>query len=321
MRIVFFGTPEFAAVSLRALLRERFDVAGVVTQPDRAQGRSRSTLLPPPVKVTAEQAGLTVLQPDRPIGDIFEAGLRRLEPELGVVVAYGHILRPQVLGIPRRGMINVHASLLPSLRGAAPIQWAILNGDARTGISIMQMEAGLDSGPVLHTAETPIGPDETAGALSGRLAELGAQALVDSLHALANGRARPEPQDHAAATFAPKIDRDTARVRWDESAEDVARRIRAMDPAPGAWTVLDGVEVKLFGAAARRAGGPAAGVATTSERAGGPPGTVLDAADRLVVATGGGAVEIAEAQPSGKRRLPVAEWARGRGVAAGRRFG
>src|SRR5690606_6604225 len=145
MRIVFFGTPEFAAVSLRALLHERFDIAGVVTQPDRPQGRSRSRLLPPPVKVTAEQAGLAVLQPDRPIGDIFEAGLRRLDAELGVVVAYGHILRPHVLAIPRRGMINVHASLLPALRGAAPIQHAILNGDSHTGISIMEMEAGLDS--------------------------------------------------------------------------------------------------------------------------------------------------------------------------------
>lgn len=307
MRIVFFGTPEFAAVSLRALLRERLDVVGVVTQPDRPQGRSRSTLLPPSVKVTAEQAGLPVLQPDRPVGDIFEAGLRRLEADLGVVVAYGHILRPQVLAIPGRGMINVHASLLPALRGAAPIQWAILNGDTRTGISIMAMEAGLDSGPVLHTVATPIGPDETAGALSVRLAELGAQALVEALATMAAGRARPRPQDDAAATFAPKIDRETARLRWDESAEQVARRVRAMDPAPGAWTTLEGVEVKLFGAAV------VSGTAPTA-------GTVLQSDSRLVIQAGAGAVEIAEVQPAGKRRLATADWLRGRAVAPGARF-
>jgi methionyl-tRNA formyltransferase len=318
MRIVFFGTPEFAAVSLRALLRERFDIAGVVTQPDRPQGRSRSTLLPPPVKVTAEQAGLAVLQPDRPIGDIFEAGLRRLEPDLGVVVAYGHILRPHVLAIPRRGMINVHASLLPALRGAAPIQTAILNGDTRTGISIMEMEAGLDSGPVLHMVETPIAPDETAGALSARLAELGAQALIDALVGMRNGTAKAVPQDDAGATFAPKIDRATARIHWDEPAAHVARRIRAMDPAPGAWALLGGGEVKLFGG---RVGGWADG-RTDPEVGGGSaaPGTVLEAGLRLVVATGEGAVSIGEVQPAGKRRFGVSEWVRGRGIAVGQRF-
>jgi methionyl-tRNA formyltransferase len=317
MRIVFFGTPEFAAVSLRALLRERFDITGVVTQPDRPHGRSRSTLLPPPVKVTADQAGLPVLQPDRPIGDIFEAGLRRLEADLGVVVAYGHILRPHVLAIPRRGMINVHASLLPALRGAAPIQAAILNGDTRTGISIMEMEAGLDSGPVLRRAETPIAPDETAGGLSIRLAELGAQTLLEALADIRSGKAHAEPQDDAAATFAPKLDRTTARVRWEDPADQVARRIRAMDPAPGAWTTLGGAEIKLFGG---RTGGSAGG--RTGGSAGGEaaPGTVLEAGLRLVVATGEGAVSIAEVQPAGKRRLGVSEWARGRGVAAGQRF-
>lgn len=316
MRIVFFGTPEFAAVSLRALLRERFDIAGVVTQPDRPQGRSRSTLLPPPVKVTAEQAGLTVLQPDRPIGDIFEAGLRRLDAELGVVVAYGHILRPHVLAIPRRGMINVHASLLPALRGAAPIQHAILNGDAQTGISIMEMEAGLDSGPVLHTIATPIGPDETAGALTVRLAELGAQALVEALGTMRAGRARPEPQDDSAATLAPKIDRGTARIRWNETADEVARRIRAMDPSPGAWSTLGG-EVKMFGAVAIEAPRERRGSGGQGRA---EPGEVLELDHRMVVAAGEGAVSIAAVQPAGKRRLGVSEWTRGRGVAVGQRF-
>src|SRR3712207_6397202 len=154
MRIVFFGTPEFAVASLQALIKSRFSVTGVVTQPDKPQGRSRSELVPPPIKVAAQSSGIPVLQPVRPVGDVFTTSLRRLEPELGVVVAYGHILRPEVLSIPPRGMINVHASLLPRHRGASPIQHAILRGETETGVSIMQMEAGLDSGPVLHRVAT-----------------------------------------------------------------------------------------------------------------------------------------------------------------------
>src|ERR671914_1625636 len=169
MRIVFFGTPDFAVASFQALVEGRFPVTGVVTQPDKPQGRSRSELVPPPIKVAAQSAGVTVLQPVRPIGDVFTASLRRLEADLGVVVAYGHILRPEVLSIPAGGMINVHASLLPRYRGAAPIQHAILKGEPETGISIMQMEEGLDSGPVLHRVTTPIAQDETAGSLTARL--------------------------------------------------------------------------------------------------------------------------------------------------------
>src|SRR6185437_5669609 len=248
MRIVFFGTPEFAVPSLRALLRERYEVVGVVTQPDRPQGRSRSTLVAPPVKAEAVAAQLPVLQPARPLGDVFLAGLRRLEPDLAVVVAYGHILRSEVLTLPRLGMINVHASLLPRWRGAAPIQHAILAGETETGVSIMQMDAGLDSGPVLHRVATPIGPEETAGALADRLAELGATALVDALSLLTGGFARPAPQDPAGVTLAPKIDRDSARLEWRRDAASLARQVRAFDPAPGAWTTLGQDPLKLFGA-------------------------------------------------------------------------
>ena len=307
MRIVFFGTPGFAARSLSALLREGHDVAGVVTQPDRPHGRSRSTLVPPPVKLLAESAGLPVLQPERPAGDVFLASLRRLEPTLGVVVAYGHILRAEVLAVPQSGMINVHASLLPRLRGAAPIPWAIANGESETGVSIMQVEAGLDSGPVLHRMRTPIHIDDTAGTLTERLADLGATALLETLPCLAAGAVRPEPQDHTLATFAPKIDRATARIDWENDAGTVARQIRAFDPAPGAWTTLDGLELKLFGARA-------------VDDDGGEAGTVLLADGGLRVAAGRGAVEIAEAQPAGRRRIGVREWAHGRGVAAGARF-
>jgi methionyl-tRNA formyltransferase len=306
MRIVFFGTPAFAVPSLQALLREGYQVAGAVTQPDKPQGRSRSALVPPPVKLEAERAGIPVLQPARPHGDVFLAGLRRLEPELGVVVAYGHLLRPEVLALPARGMINVHASLLPRWRGAAPIQHAILAGDRETGVSIMRMEEGLDSGPVLHRIATPLEPSETGGALALRLSELGATALVDALSLLTAGFAKPEPQDTAAATFAPKIDRESARLDWSRDAAALARQVRAFDPAPGAWATLGDTTIKLFDAA----------VADQS----GEPGLVLAADDRLVLGTGQGALAVGEVQPAGRTRLAVRDWVRGRGIAVGDRL-
>jgi methionyl-tRNA formyltransferase len=306
MRIVFFGTPEFAVPSLRVLLRERFPVAGVVTQPDKPHGRSRSTLVAPPVKLVAQSAGLPVLQPVRPVGDLFLAGLRRLEADLGVVVAYGHVLKSEVLRHFPRGMVNVHASLLPHLRGASPIQHAILTGEPETGVSLMQMEEGLDSGPVLHRVATPIGADETAGELSARLAELGATALVETLSLLSGGLARPQPQDHAAATYAPKIDRDMARLDWSRDAAALARQVRAFDPAPGGWTTLDDAPLKLFGA--------------TAAQGAGAPGTVLGVGERLVVACGRGTLALREVQPAGKSRMTAEDWARGRGIAPGRRL-
>jgi methionyl-tRNA formyltransferase len=306
MRILFFGTPAFAVASLRALLRERFTIAGVVTQPDKPHGRSRSELVPPPVKLFAQAQGIPVLQPVRPVGDVFATSLRRLEAELGIVVAYGHILRPEILAIPPHGMINVHASLLPRYRGAAPIQHAILRGEAETGITIMQMEAGLDSGPTLHRVATAIGPDETAGQLGERLAELGGAALIEALSLISGGLARPQPQDHARATFAPKIDREMARLVWERDAATLVRQVRAFDPAPGAWTTLNGGVLKLF--TAREVPGT------------GEPGDVLAAGERLVVAAGRGAIAVNEVQPAGKNRLPVEAWVRGRGVAAGQRL-
>jgi methionyl-tRNA formyltransferase len=306
MRIVFFGTPEFAVPSFQALVQGRFTVAGVVSQPDKPQGRSRSELVPSPIKVAALSAGVPVLQPVRPVGDVFTASLRRLEPDLGVVVAYGHILRPEVLSIPPRGMINVHASLLPRYRGAAPIQHAILRGETETGVSIMQMEAGLDSGPVLHRVATPIEPDETAGALLARLAGLGATGLIEALSLISGGLARAQPQDHSRATYAPKIDREMAKLVWERDATTLARQIRAFDPAPGAWATLNGGILKVFGA--REVPGT------------GEPGSVLAAGDRMVIAAGRGAVAIQEVQPAGKNRLSVAAWVRGRGIAPGQRL-
>jgi methionyl-tRNA formyltransferase len=310
MRIVFFGTPEFAVASLRALLDSRFSVAGVVTQPDKPQGRSRSTLVAPPVKQFAQSHDLPVLQPNRPVGDVFAASLRRLEPDLGVVAAYGHILRPEILSIPRDGMINVHASLLPRYRGAAPVQHAILNGDSETGISIMQMDPGLDSGPVLHRVSMPIEPHETAGALTARLGELGGAALVEALSLLSGGLARPQPQDHANATYAPKVDREMARLSWESDATTLVRQVRAFDPAPGAWTTFEGgggdETLKLFGA--------------EQISGSGQPGEVLAVGERLVIAAGRGAIAVHEVQPAGRTRMPTRDWVRGRALKAGRRL-
>ena len=306
MRVVFFGTPEFAVPSLLALVGEGFDVAAVVTQPDKPQGRSRSTLVPSPVKSAAVAESLPVLQPERPKDPGFITEIRKFAPDAGVVVAYGHILTPELLAVPRLGMVNVHPSLLPELRGAAPIEWAILNGLAKTGVTIMQMEAGLDSGPILHQIPASLPDGITGGELSEHLAEVGAQALIETLTMLESDGLKPVPQHHERATYAPKLTRETAHVAWDRDAATVCRVILALDPKPGAWTTLDGLEVKLFRAA------PAAGS--------GAPGEVLRAERELVVATAGGALAIGEVQPAGKPRMGALDWIRGRGVHAGQRM-
>jgi len=309
MRLAFFGTPEFAVPSLRALLGEGFEVVVVVTQPDRPHGRSHSELIPPPVKLIATEEGLPVLQPERPDTPDFLEALRSCQPDLGVVAAYGHILKPEVLALPSYGMVNVHASLLPKLRGAAPIQHAILSGVAETGISIMQMDQGLDTGPVLLRVPTTVLPDETAGELTIRLAELGALALVEALTLIASGAAHPEPQDHAQATHAPKITRELARVGWSEPADAVARLVRAMDPRPGAWSTVHGQEIKLFG--------PQPADPPPAEAA---PGQVVATETALVIATGAGALEFLDVQPAGRTRMAAKAWVRGRGVANGDRL-
>src|SRR5207245_11300181 len=188
-----------------------FDVGAAVTPPDRPQGRARSQLAPPPVKLAAEAEGVPVLQPARPTDAGFLDRIRELAADVGVVVAYGHILKPELLQLPRRGMVNVHPSLLPELRGAAPVEWAILNGLEKTGVTIMQMSAGLDSGPILHQIPHPVAPDITGGELAEHLAELGAQALIEALGLMEQGRAQPVPQDETRATHAPKLTRDLAR--------------------------------------------------------------------------------------------------------------
>ncbi|MDB4882052.1 MAG: Methionyl-tRNA formyltransferase [Gemmatimonadetes bacterium] len=309
MRVLFWGTPEFATAPLRALLGEGFEVVAVVTQPDKAVGRSRSTLRPSPVKQVAVAEGIPVLQPEKPKGEEFIARLRGFEPDLSVVVAYGHILPRAAIDLPRLGTLNIHASLLPALRGAAPIQASIRDGMAETGVTIMQMVPALDAGPILHAARTTILEDETAGELSLRLSELGAGALIEALALLELGLATPQPQDDSAATYATKLTRESARVDWAGSAHEVGRHIRAYDPKPGAWGRLRDGEVKLFGArVAPRGTAHSAGEVLAIDEVG------------MLVACGGGAVRVVAVQPAGKRRLSPAEWANGRGVAVGDRF-
>jgi methionyl-tRNA formyltransferase len=307
VRVLFWGTPEFAEPPLRALIGEGFDVCGVITQPDKPVGRSRSTLEPPPVKRIALEEGLTVLQPERPRGDEFIAQLRELEPDLSVVVAYGHILPSAVIDLPKLGTINIHASLLPKLRGAAPIQAAIREGHPETGVTIMRMVRALDAGPSILQVRTPIPEDETFGELRLRLAEMGALALIEALALIDFGKATETPQDDAHATYAPKVDRTMTRIDWSNDATTVARIIRAYDPYPGARTTLRDNEVKLFGA--RR--GEATGAA----------GEVLSIdASGMTVACGEGSVQVTNVHPAGKRRLTPREWAAGRGVTIGERL-
>ena len=309
MRVLFWGTPEFATPALRALIGEGFDVVGAVTQPDRPVGRSRSALKRSPVKAIAEDEGLPVLQPERPRGDDFLAAVRALEPDISVVVAYGHILPKAVIDLPPRGTVNIHGSLLPALRGAAPIQAAIRDGHTETGVTIMRMVPALDAGPVILQVRTPVLGDETYGELALRLSELGALALIEALTLMDLGGVTERPQDDSQATLAPKIEREDARIDWTRPAVAVARAIRAFDPKPGAWSMLRDLEVKLFGV-------------RPAMDAEGAPGQVMGIGERgALIACGEGGVRVAYAHPAGKRRLAMLDWAQGRGIKVGDRFG
>jgi methionyl-tRNA formyltransferase len=311
VKVLFWGTPDFAIPSLRALAEEGHDVVGVVTQPDRPAGRGRQLRASAVKQVALEEGGYPVLTPEKPRGEEFMGSLRALGAEISVVAAYGHILRPEVLALPAHGSINVHASLLPELRGAAPINWAIARGKEITGVTIMRMVEELDAGPILFQAEEPIEPGETATELTARLSEIGAEALVEALALLQEGELEEREQDETLATYAPKVDRAVARIDWALDALAVANHVRGMDEAPGAWTLHAGQPVKLFRPDLR-----------PDRRSDTQPGTVVgaDAEDGLLVAAGDGVVVFGEAQPAGGRRMPATDWIRGRHVAEGDRF-
>ncbi|MDX2166914.1 MAG: methionyl-tRNA formyltransferase [Deltaproteobacteria bacterium] len=307
-RIVFFGTPAFAVPSLQALLDGPDAVVGVVCQPDRPAGRGQR-LQAPPVKQLAERHGLPVAQPVKLKSGEFPAQLRAWAPDLAVVAAYGRILPPDILATPPLGCINVHASLLPRYRGAAPIQWAVLNGDAETGVTIMQMNARMDEGDILLQRRTPIGADETAGALQERLALIGASALTDTLNVLAAGTLLAIPQDHAAATLAPMIRKEQGAIDWARPAVEIARAVRGFHPWPSAYTTLGGKLLKLHRAHAVDAASSV------------PAGSVIGTDQAIRVATGAGVLVIEELQLEGRRALDAATFARGGGIAVGDRLG
>jgi methionyl-tRNA formyltransferase len=307
MRILFWGTPDFAVPSLHALLGEGHDVIGVVTQPDRPAGRGRE-LRPPPIKTIARDQMIPIFQPERARDPHFIQSIREVAPEISVVIAYGQILSREVLEIPSYGSINAHASLLPELRGAAPINWAIVRGYTKTGVTIMRMVEKMDAGPILHQVEEPIGADETASDLWTRLSEITAEALVETLALIESGESSERPQEEAHATYAPRITREHARVNWNADALTVTNLIRGMDAVPGAWTVHRGEELKVFRPLALR-----------DHAHDELPGTILDAKgidpdEGLIVACGTGAVSVREVQQPGKRRMTAAEWLRGRGA-------
>ncbi len=307
MRVLFWGTPDFAAPPLRALIGEGFEVVGVVSQPDKPQGRARE-IIPSPVKQIAIEEEIPVFQPKNARDPELLEMLNVVKPDISVVVAYGHILPQKIIELPRMGTLNIHASLLPALRGAGPIQAAIRQGLTETGVSVMRVIPALDAGPVLLQASTQIFDDETFGELQVRLAELGALTLIEALTLLSLGQAKEIVQDESRATYAPKVTRESSQIDWTDSALEISRLIRASDPKPGAFTTSPRGDVKMFGP-------------KVMDGIKGQPGTVLKTTGELVIACGVDALRISQVQPSGKSRMSAHEWVRGRGAAVGDRYG
>jgi len=299
LRIVFMGTPDFAVPSLQSLLDGPEQVVAVVCQPDRQRGRGK-VLSPPPVKVLAEQCGIPVLQPESVRKEPFIGQIRELAPDLLVVVAYGKILPGALLRMPHLGAINVHGSLLPKYRGAAPIQWAVINGEQETGITIMQLDEGMDTGDILLTVPVAIGPLETAGQLFDRLARLGGETLGAALAQIKEGHLTPQPQDHALATNAPMLKKEMGHLDWTLPASRLHCLIRGLDPWPSAYGFIDGKRYRFFN--------PEIVPVRSSE----PPGTICRADQQgLLIATGDDGLLIREIQPEGKKRMAVDACLRG----------
>jgi len=308
MRIGFMGTPEFAVPSLRALLDAGREIAFVVTQPDRPVGRGLK-VQPPPVKVTAQAAGLRVIQPRRASSAEAIQQIRQFAPDLLVVVAFGQILSAELLDVPRLGAVNVHASLLPRWRGAAPIQRAVLNGDAETGVTTMWMTPGLDAGDTILQQVVHIAPDDTAGSLSRALALQGAWLLLRTIDLIARGEAPRLPQDESKATEAPRIRPEEALIHWERPAGEICRLARALNPWPGAFTYRGGERIKIW-------------QAHPKEWAEGKPGQVVEIArDGITVAAGAGAVVMEQVQPESRRIMPAAAYANGYRVQAAEMLG
>ena len=307
-RIVFLGTPSFAIPILEGLLRGPDEVVGVVTQPDREKGRGKKVVISP-VKELALRHGLIPLQPEKAKGEAFQEALKAFRPDLMVVVAYGQILPRSVLAIPKYGAVNVHASLLPKYRGAAPIAWAILNGERVTGVTTMVMDEGMDTGDILLQAETPMGNEETGETLHDRLASLGAQLLSETLEKMKAGTVRPIPQDHSKATYAPPLKKEDGHIDWRKEAEEIDRQVCAFNPWPSAFTKLGDRLLKVYKGEVR-------------ERApSGKVGAVVwVGSDFIEVETGKGSYLLKEVQLEGRKRMAIREFLSGHPIPVGTVF-
>lgn len=306
MRVLFFGTSAFAVPSLEALVAARHAVAVCVTQPDRPQGRGLG-VEPSPVKQAAERLGVPLVQPERVRAEQFAA----LLADVGVVAAYGQLIPADLLKLPAHGMLGVHPSLLPRYRGAAPVAWAILSGETRTGVTIFRLNARLDAGEMIEQQEVAVDPQDTTETLTVRLAGIGAQALLRALDAIASGRATFTPQDEAQATLAPKFTKVQGRIDWGAPAVVIERLIRGTAPWPGAFTSWGGAPLKILAASV-----------CSAERASVGAGTIVEVGPEMVrVATGQGLLELKEVQPAGRRRMQMHEFLAGRPVRVGERFG
>lgn len=307
LRIVFMGTPEFACPTLRTLIERGEQVVAVVTQPDRPKGRGQQTL-PPPVKVVALEHGIPVLQPVKVRLPESIEEIRALEPDLVVVVAFGQILPKALLDIPKKGCINVHASLLPRYRGAAPLNWCIVNGETETGVTTMMMDVGLDTGDMLLKRATPIDPDEDTQSLHDRMSALGAELLAETLDRLVAGDLVPEKQDDALTCYAPMMKKEDGLIDWTRSAQSIKNQVRGMTPWPGAYSTLDGRFLKVYR------------VQTAANS--GVAGTVLSAGrDGIEVACGEGSLLIRELQLEGKKRMAAGDFLAGYKVQPGTPLG
>lgn len=319
LRLVFFGTPQFAVPSLRALLGSGHTVAGVVTQPDKPRGRGQR-VAESPVKLLAREHGIPVLQPDRLKDEQALAALRDLAPDLGVVAAYGKILPAGVLATPPLGLVNVHASLLPRYRGAAPVHRAVIAGESVTGISIMHVVQALDAGSVYRTATRPIGPDETSAEVEDGLAEIGAGLLLDVVADIAEGRARSEPQDDGASTYAPRLQKEEGTIDWSAPSQVIHNKVRGLQPWPLAWTWLGGRRLIVLKTRVVAAAG-SAGHECLPGHDTATPGTILGISrDAVSVRSGDGALDVLLVQPEGRRAMSVRDFVAGHQLTVGTCF-
>ena len=317
MVIVFFGTPQFAVPTLEHLLASRHRVALVVTQPDKRRGRGQK-VTDSPVKAAALAQGIPVYQPERLRDPEVAQTLRQHAPDLGVVVAYGKLIPDELLRLPRLGMVNVHASLLPKYRGAAPVHRAVINGDEQTGVTIMQVVKALDAGDMLAKSTRRIDPDDTSDVLERALADDGARLLLPVLDQLESGTARPEPQDHAASTYAARLTKEEGLVDWSQSARQIYNRVRGLYPWPHAYTFLEGTRLILLKVQLKRDTTSEVRLKSDTMRA---PGTIVDVTRNSIdVETGSGRLSILELQPEGKRPMEAREFLSGRNVRPGMRF-